>query len=146
MKIGLSFSRCIRDIVDGVVNIDDVLVVIARTDFDPRDAEQWKGIWSGYGGGGSGGGPWSMPEWGNYAEEDEDRFRSASIELWECGKLFQPRRYGAHPRRLPYHWLETILPKEELEKNPSAKKAFEHFQMIAGLISRDPVKFYNENE
>jgi hypothetical protein len=51
MKIGLSYSRCVRDIVDGVVDIDDVLVLITRTDFDPRDADQWQGIWVGYGGG-----------------------------------------------------------------------------------------------
>ena len=51
MKIGLSYSRCIRDIVDGKVDIDDVLVLITRTDFDPRDADQRQGIWLGYGGG-----------------------------------------------------------------------------------------------
>ena len=32
MKIGLSYSRCVRDIVEGRVDIDDVLVIIARTD------------------------------------------------------------------------------------------------------------------
>ena len=32
MKIGLSYSRCVRDIVDGTVPIDDVLVVISRTE------------------------------------------------------------------------------------------------------------------
>jgi len=51
MKIGLSYSRCMRDIVDGTVDIEDVLLVIARTDFDPHDDDQWKGIWIGYGGG-----------------------------------------------------------------------------------------------
>ena len=51
MKIGLSYSRCVRDIVDGKVSIDDVLVLITRTDFDPHDDEQWSGIWEGYAGG-----------------------------------------------------------------------------------------------
>ena len=40
MKIGLSYSRCVRDIVEGKVDIADVLVIIARTDFDPRDDAQ----------------------------------------------------------------------------------------------------------
>jgi hypothetical protein len=40
MKIGLSYSRCVKDIVDGVVDIADVLVIIARTDFDPHDDAQ----------------------------------------------------------------------------------------------------------
>lgn len=136
MKIGLSYSRCVRDIVDGKVNIDDVLVLITRTDFDPRDDKQWQSIWQGYGGGNGGAGSiWSMPEWGNYAPEDEDRFRSVSIELYENGKLHQPRQFGAHPRRMPYYWLETFLPDNELDNNPAAKKAFEKFQMIAGLTN-----------
>ena len=135
MKIGLSYSRCIRDIVDGKIDIDDVLVIVARTDFDPHDNDQWQGIWQGY----HGRSMMSNPEWAGYQDEDEDRFRSVSIELWESGKFHQPRKFGAYPRRLPYYWLETFLPDEELETNPAAKKAFEKFQMLAGLISADPL-------
>ncbi len=140
MKIGLSYSRCIRDIVEEKVDIADVLVIVARTDFDPRDDNQWQGIWQGYGGGSDGnmmrgffGG--SHPEWSGYTDADEDRFRSVSIELWEQGKFHQPRKFGAHPSRLPYYWLETFLPDNELDNNPAAKKAFEKFKMIAGLVS-----------
>jgi len=138
VKIGLSYSRCVRDIVEGVVDIDDVLIIIARTDFDPRDDKQWQSIWQGYGGGNdthsmrglfSG----SLPEWGKYKDEDEDRFRSVSIELWEQGKLHQPRQFGAHPRRMPYIWLEAVLPNDELENNPAAKMAWDKFQTIAAL-------------
>jgi len=129
MKIGLSYSRCVRDIVDGVVDIADVLVIISRTDFDPHDNEQWQGIWQGY----HQRGGWSNPEWGHYAEEDEDRFRSVSIELWETGKLHQPRKFGAHPSRRPEIWLEAVLPSSELENNPAAKAAWDKFQVIAGL-------------
>jgi hypothetical protein len=131
MKIGLSYSRCIRDIVEGIVDINDVLVIVARTDFDPRDDKQWQGIWTGY----RQRSGWSNPEWADYADEDEERFRSVSIELYEQGKFHQPRKFGAHPSRLPYCWLETFLPDNELEKNPAAKKAFEKFKMIAGLVS-----------
>jgi hypothetical protein len=133
MKIGLSYSRCVRDIVDGVVDIDDVLVIIARTDFDPHNDDQWKNIWTGYGGGQTFGHPFSNPEWMNYPAEDEDRFRSVSIELWEQGKFHQPRKFGAHPTRRPEIWLEAVLPNSELENNPTAKKAWEKFQTIAGL-------------
>ena len=136
MKIGLSYSRCVRDIVEGKVDIDDVLVIIARTNFDPRDDDQWQGIWQGYGGGtenaySQGFFAQSNPEWAGYA--DEDQFRSVSIELWERGLLHQPRKFGAHPRRLPFIWLDTILPSEELDKNPGVKAAWNKFQMLAGL-------------
>jgi len=135
MKIGLSYSRCVRDIVEGVVDIDDVLVLITRTNFDPHDDKQWKGIWEGYGGGQTFGNPFSNPEWIDYPAEDEDRFRSVSIELWESGKLHQPRKFGAHPQRRPEIWLEAVLPNSELDKNPAAKMAWEKFQTIASLSS-----------
>lgn len=137
MKIGLSYSRCVRDIVDGVVDINDVLVVIARTDFDPRDDDQWRGIWRGYGGGQEEVDELRMalggvnPEWVGYT--NEQKFRDVSIELWETGKFHQPRQFGAYPRRRPEIWLEAVLPNEELEQNPAAKKAWEKFQTIAGL-------------
>jgi len=127
MKIGLSYSRCVRDIVDGTVDINDVLIIITRTDFDPHDDEQWQGIWESY--------HWSNPEWASYADEDEDRFRSVSIELWESGKLHQPRKFGAHPQRRREIWLETVLPSSELKNNLAAKEAWDRFQIISGLTN-----------
>lgn len=139
MKIGLSYSRCVRDIVDGTVDINDVLVVIARTDFDPHDDGQWRGIWIGYGGGTaevdelrmalSG----SNPEWAGYMNEED--FRNVSKELWDSGKFHQPRKFGAYPRRRSEIWLEAVLPNEELEKNPAAKAAWDKFQTVASLTN-----------
>ena len=144
-KVGLSFSRCVLDIVEGRVDIDDVLVVIARTDFDPHDDTQWSGIWLGYGGGGyetdtsnaglrmafSG----SNPEWAGYTDKDEDKFRTVAMQLWDDGKFHQPRKFGAYPQRRPEFWLETCLPSSELDRNPAAKKAWDQFQVIAGLTA-----------
>ncbi len=133
MKIGLSYSRCVRDIVDGTVPIEDVLVVISRTDFDPRNDEQWAGIWAGY----HDSFGLSNPEWRNYPPEDEQKFRDVSIELWESGKFHEPRKFGYHPRRLPYYWLETVLPSNELDRNPMVKDAWEKFLTVAGLSNVD---------
>ena len=129
MKIGLSYSRCVRDIVDGVVDINDVLVVIARTDFDPHDDKQWDSIWHGY----HNRSGWSHPEWADY--DDQDLFRSVSIELWETGKLHQPRKFGAGVARRDEIWLETVLPSSELATNPAAKAAWDKFQNIASLTN-----------
>ena len=143
MKIGLSYSRCVRDIVEGKVDIADVLIIIARTDFDPRDANQWKGIWLGYAGGSTRGSmirafSGSNPEWSSYSDEDEDRFRSVSIELYESGKLHQPRQFGARVQRLPYYWLDAVLPTHDLEQYPAVKKAWEQYQILAGLTKSKP--------
>jgi hypothetical protein len=77
MKIGLSYSRCVRDIVDGKVDVKDVLVIVASTNFDPCDDKQWAGIWSGYGGGQTFGSPYSNPEWMDYPADDEQKFRDS---------------------------------------------------------------------
>jgi len=135
MKIGLSYSRCVLDIVEGRVDMDDVLVLITRTDFDPRVDEEWAGIWQGYTLGGM-----SNPEWANYDlnnKDHEDKFRSISIMLYEDGKMHQPRKFGAHPRRRPEIWLEAVLPDSELKNNPTAKLAWEKFQTIASLSGVD---------
>ena len=140
MKIGLSYSRCVLDIVEGRVSMDDVLVLITRTDFDPRDDVQWTGIWQGYTLGGM-----SNPEWANYDlnnKDHEDKFRSVSIMLYEDGKMHQPRKFGAYPRRRPEIWLEAVLPSSELENNPAAKTAWDKFQMIAGLTNVNLDKEY----
>lgn len=138
MKIGLSFSRCVLDIVEERVAIEDVLVVIARTDFDPTVDEQWAGIWDGYCLGGL-----SNPEWGAYDfhnKEHEAKFRDVSINLLEQGKLHQPRQFGARTRRLPYYWLEVGLKTEDIESNSTVKKAWEQFQILAGLANTNKVK------
>lgn len=124
MKIGLSLSRCVRDIVEGRVNIDDVLVLITRTDFDPMVDEQWASIWNGY--------TVYNPEWAGLEEND---VKSVVMQLWDDGKIHQPRKFGAYPRRRPEYWLETVLPESELERNPAAKDAWDRFQVVAGLAN-----------
>jgi hypothetical protein len=136
MKVGLSFSRCILDIVKGRVTEDEVLVLITRTDFDPRNDEQWKGIWEGYIYGGN-----CAQEWIGH-DEDEGKFRDLTIRLYEDGKMHQPRQFGFKPARRPEIWLETVLPPSELERNVAAKKAWDNFQVVAGLTNVELDKEY----
>ena len=128
MKIGLSYSRCLLDIVDGRVDFDDVLVIISRTDFDPENDEHWTGIWNGYFYG-------ANPQWSGRDPSDEEKFRKVTIDLYKSGKLHQPRQFGAHPYHSRYFWLDTQLPPDELENNPAAKKAYERYLVIAELSS-----------
>ena len=138
MKIGLSYSRCVRDIVDGKVDIHEVLVIIARTDFDPYNDAQWAGIWGGYHN------PYGLshPEWVSYPDGDEKKFREVTQDLWSMGKLHQPRKFGASVMRRGEYWLETVLPNDELERNPMVKKAWEQFQVVAGLSNVNLDKDY----
>ena len=131
MKIGLSLSRCIRDIVEARVDYDDVLVIIARTDFDPHDDAHWEAIWDGYRYGGM-----SNPEWAGAEptlSEDEASavYRNVAKTLYDGGKLHQPRQFGSHPPRMPYYWLECIVPQDEM--NPAQQKAWDNYKLITDL-------------
>jgi hypothetical protein len=128
MRIGLSLSRCVRDIFEGRTDREKVLVIIARTDFDPEIDKQWKSVWRGY----SGHGFNSAPEWAMYQDHEED-FRDICIYLKKSGKLHQPRQFDAYPMRLPYYWLDTFAPEEEIAKSPAVVKAWDQYKLLAGL-------------
>lgn len=130
MRVGTSLSRCVRDIYESTVDIDDVLVVVARTDFDPEDDTHWKSIWEGYSGVSYSS---SMPEWNSIPTEDEQAVRDICIKLKKMGKLHQPRQYGAYPLRLDHYWYDVILSDEVVDSNPAAKKAWDNYKIIAGL-------------
>ena len=130
MKLGLSFSRCMRDLIDEKVMYDDVLVIIGRSDFDPHNDNHWNSIWYGYTQGG-----FSHPEWRGY-EDRNDEFRRLAARLYDGGKLHQPRQYKlGNPVRLPYYWLDLVVPVEDLEELPAVKQAWEHYQIVANLCS-----------
>jgi len=125
MKIGLSLSRCMRDILEEKVDIDDVLVIVARTDVDPNNNDHWRGLWDGYIYGGL-----SNPEWAGL-EDREREMHELLVELYESGKLHQPRQFKAHPQRMPYYWLECFVPPEEM--NPAQQKAWDNYKLITDL-------------
>ncbi len=135
MKIGFSYSRCVRDIVDGAVNIDDVLVIISRTDFDPNNDEQWASIWAGYTGQTRDFGRGLINrEWVGTKSEDEQRYRNISIQLWDEGKLHQPRKFGAYPRRTPYIWVDTgPIGHEQYQQPESVQQAWQNYLMLSAL-------------
>ena len=133
MKVGLSLSRCMRDIVEARVDYDDVLVIIARTDFDPHNDAHWNAIWDGYRYGGMSNPEWAGAEPNATDEEASKIYRNVAIRLYDGGKFHQPRQFGAHPTRLPYYWLDTFAPEEEIAKNPAAQKAWDNYKLIAGL-------------
>jgi len=131
MKIGTSYSRCLLDIFEGRVDINDVMVIVARTDFDPFDDDQWSNIWHGYHDD-----PYSFshPEWARLKDEDEERMRDLSKEIYDTGKLHQPRKFGAHPRRMEQYWYDLILTEDVKDSNPAVKKAWDQYRMLAHLV------------
>jgi hypothetical protein len=130
MKVGLSFSRCLRDLFEGTVEFDDVLVIVSRTDMDPHNDNHWNAMWEGYTRGGL-----SHPEWADHKDNNDD-FRKLAIRLYDNGKMHQPRQYKlGNPVRLPYYWLDLVVPVKDLDDLPAVKDVWEQYQIIAGLCS-----------
>ena len=128
MKVGLSFSRCLRDIIEGKVEYDNVLVIVSRTNLDPHNDNHWNSIWEGYTTGG-----YSHPEWKDHKDKN-DEFRKLAVRLYDCGKLHQPRQFKlGNPVRLPYYWLDLVVPVDDLEELPAVKAIWEQYQIVAGL-------------
>jgi len=126
MKIGLSLSRCMRDILEEKVDINDVLVIVARTDVDPHNDSHWAQIWEGYLYGGL-----SHPEWAGL-EDRQKAMHDLLVELYDSGKIHQPRQFKkAHPQRMPYYWLECFVPPEEM--SPAQQKSWDNYKLITGL-------------
>jgi hypothetical protein len=126
MKIGYSLSRCIKDIVEGHVDPEDVQVLITGTYFDPTLDDQWDNVWHGY--------AFEHSIWGGLRDR-EDEVRAATLQLWHDGKIHQPRKFGADRRSPSYHWREVVLMDKELDQNPAARIAWEKFKMIAELTN-----------
>ena len=144
MKVGTSMSRCAHDIYEGKVDKNDVLVIIARTDFDPKDDDHWSQIWKVYGGGetwrrGIG---YGFTEWSNIPAEDEQKLRDIILDLYDAGKIHQPRKFGAHPGQMTTHWYDVILSPTDLKNNPAAASAWEDYKIAAKLGSVKPDASY----
>ena len=139
MKVGLSYSRCVKDIVLGVVPMRDVLVIVSRTDFDPQDPVHWKNIWEGYVYGG-----FSDPVWAMFEDQEED-FKRVTLELHDQGKLHQPRHFGVRTSATRHHWLETVLPAEIHDKYPAVKAAGENYKLLACLSEPESKTKFNDN-
>jgi len=140
MLVGLSYSRCVKDIVLEKVDPDDVLVIVTRTMFDPTNDEHWNAIWDGY---------ISSYIWADQIN-NETKFKDVTIELYHQGKLHQPRMFYKQPYGIKNnfhkmnHWLETVYPKEVHQENAALKQAWERYQILSGLHKKSTqIKFYD---
>ena len=126
MKIGFSYSRCLRDILNGTVDLDDVLLIVGNTLFDPNDDENWQEIWQGY----------STTTWNEFDEQDKLRLRELTIALWNEGRFHQPRKFGARFAHSRDTWFE-IVPVPDNLQHPAVLDAWQRFQTVARLANAE---------
>jgi hypothetical protein len=126
MKIGFSLGKCVRDIVNGTVNIDDVIVIVTRTRL-VKDEHFEQLRWS-YG-----------SERDYWLGLDVDECMRVSLELFHEGKLHQPRLAGAvfySPVTNDFVWMD-LAPTANSD-NAMVQAAWAKYQMVAKLSSTAP--------
>lgn len=119
MKIGFSFGRCLRDIVLGHVNIDDVVVIVTRTNLDREHIE---GVIAEY--------AYRRDYLGGLPL---DRCLAAAYELYDSGRLHQPRKYRVHRAHVPDDSIWFDLFPTALSDNEKVKMAWDKYRMALML-------------
>jgi hypothetical protein len=117
MKIGFSLGRCVRDIVQGAVSIDDVAFIITATSIHTR--EQLDNVIQVYCG-----------EPGYLLGCDYDQSLAVAQNLWDTNKLLQPRKQGLHRHQQPENSIWVDMFPTELSDNQSVKTAWDNYRFM----------------
>lgn len=122
MKVGFSLGRCIRDIVNGLVDIDDIVVVIAGTKIKTQEhlaeviddylrrADCLKGL-------------------------DGEECQGVASVLWTEGKIHQSRENGHRARHITESsvWAD-LMPTGGFE-DPMVKEAWTQYRSLLCLTT-----------
>lgn len=121
MKIGFSFGRCVRDIVNGKVSIDDVAFLITATYI--TDKEHLQGVINHY-----------MYEPTYLRGLDPEKCYEVALQLWNTNRVIQPRAQGMHRHAQPENSIWVDMFPTELSGNESVKKAWESYRFMLHMI------------
>jgi hypothetical protein len=122
MKIGFSLGRCVRDIVKGDVNIDDVAFIIAATSI--HDEPQLANVIEQY-----------MYRGDDYLYGlDEDKCQTVALELWKTNKVLQPRRQGLHRHRQPENAVWVDMYPTVNSESDAVKKAWDAYRFMLHMV------------
>ena len=117
MKIGFSLGRCIRDIVNKDISIDDVAFLITATHIKSKD--QLDNVIYAY-----------MGEPGYLLNLDYDRCKEVAHQLWDTNRILQPRAQGMHRHAQPENSIWVDMFPTELSENESVKTAWDHYRFM----------------
>lgn len=121
MKIGFSLGRCVRDIVRGDVNIDDVAFIIAATNI--KDEISLKHVVDDY-----------MFRDDYLYNLDYEQCQAVARELWDSNKILQPRREGMHRHKQPENAIWVDMFPTALSSNDAVKKAWDSYRFMLHMI------------
>lgn len=131
MKIGFSFGKCIRDIVLGKVDVNDVLLIVARTRM--ADMDSVRHVISEY-----------MFRADYLSGLDEQACQEIGAELYMTGRVHQARLDGSNMLSAWGHsvseegvWAD-IVPSTHM--NEQVKEAWNHYRFLLNMTASIPEK------
>ena len=130
MKVGFSLGRCIRDIVNGTVDIDDVVVIVAGTRFTTQ--EQLTGIVTEY-----------MWRSGYLSGFDEAECQGVASVLFREGKIHQPRNFGTYRNMMPEDAVWADLFPTGGHEDPMVQEAWQTYRGMLGITGNKPTNKEN---
>lgn len=121
MKIGFSLGRCVRDIVNEKISIDDVAFIVAATSID--SVQQLDRVIEYYCG---------EP---NYLLDcDLEKSKEIAHQLWDRNKILQPRRQGLQRHAQPENSIWVDIFPTELSENESVKRSWDAYRFMIHMI------------
>jgi len=121
MKIGFSFGRCVRDIVNGDIALKDVAFIIAATNIENEyHLEQVVKAYLSR----------------DYYLDglDEDTCQRVALALWDTNRILQPRRQGIHRHMQPESSVWVDLFPTTLSENNSVKTAWNNYRTMIHMV------------
>lgn len=121
MKIGFSLGRCIRDIVNDEISINDVAFLITATNIKSED--QLDNVISVY-----------MGESGYLLGLDYDKCKEVAHILWNTNRVLQPRAQGMHRHMQPENSIWVDIFPTKASQNESVKKAWDGYRFMLHMV------------
>lgn len=121
MKIGFSLGRCVRDIVNGEVSIDDVAFIITATSI--HDREHIDRVIDVY-----------ITEPNYLLGLDYNKCLETAQDLWDSNRLLQPRKQGLHRHMQPENAVWVDIFPTALSNNESVKKSWDAYRFMLHMV------------
>jgi len=125
MKIGFSLGRCVRDVVNGLVKTDEIAWIIASTYIN--DVEQLEVVIRHY-----------MAERGYLLGLDETECQRVAAELFNSGRVLQPRMQGVARIMVPEDSVWADLFPTVNSDNSNVKTAWDNYRFMLHMVEQLP--------
>jgi len=125
MKIGFSLSNCIIDIVNGKVDVNDVMLIVTSTYFNIDRTDSANNLVKYHTAG--------LGAWTFMSNEQRELATTTINILLANGKIYQPREHNAPPWRMPFHWANVVRTDVDMAQNPALKKAWDTYKLLGDL-------------